>query len=189
MQKGRLFDFLFLLVGLPIIGFCQTTTPLKQGMLIQANTLIERTEYLLEAPATLTNAVIIISGKNIVVDFNEAKLLGTMDFAAPNKMHGLAIKISPGSENIILKNANISEILSDYTHKSNQDRKILLKRRELTRLQKELIKGLTIVPYRVFLNEKGLIKVEIALAKGKNLYDKRETMKKRDIEREINQNP
>jgi SsrA-binding protein len=49
-----------------------------------------------------------------------------------------------------------------------------------------LIKGLTIVPYRVFLNEKGLIKVEIALAKGKNLFDKRETMKKKDIEREIN---
>lgn len=89
---------------------------------------------------------------------------------------------------LYLKNANISEISSDYTHKSNQDRKILLKRRELSRLQKELIKGLTIVPYRVFLNEKGLIKVEIALAKGKNLYDKRETMKKRDIEREINRN-
>jgi SsrA-binding protein len=89
---------------------------------------------------------------------------------------------------LYLKNANISEISSDYTHKSNQDRKILLKKRELSRLQKELIKGLTIVPYRVFLNEKGLIKVEIALAKGKNLYDKRETMKKRDIEREINRN-
>lgn len=89
---------------------------------------------------------------------------------------------------LYLKNANICEISSDYTHKSNQDRKILLKRRELSRLQKELIKGLTIVPYRVFLNEKGLIKVEIALAKGKNLYDKRESMKKRDIEREINRN-
>lgn len=89
---------------------------------------------------------------------------------------------------LYLKNANITEISSDYTHKSNQDRKILLKRRELSRLQKELIKGLTIVPYRVFLNEKGLIKVEIALAKGKNLYDKRETTKKRDIEREINRN-
>lgn len=89
---------------------------------------------------------------------------------------------------LYLKNANITEISSDYTHKSNQDRKILLKKRELSRLQKELIKGLTIVPYRVFLNEKGLIKVEIALAKGKNLYDKRETMKKRDIEREINRN-
>jgi SsrA-binding protein len=89
---------------------------------------------------------------------------------------------------LYLKNANITEISSNYAHKSTQDRKILLKRQELTRLQKELVKGLTIVPYRVFLNEKGLIKVEIALAKGKNLYDKRETMKKKDIEREINRN-
>jgi SsrA-binding protein len=87
---------------------------------------------------------------------------------------------------LFLKNANISEMSSDYTHKSNQDRKILLKKRELTRLQKELIKGLTIVPYRVFLNEKGLIKIEVVLAKGKKLYDKRETIKARDIEREIN---
>jgi SsrA-binding protein len=89
---------------------------------------------------------------------------------------------------LFLKNANISEMSSDYTHKSNQDRKILLKKRELTRLQKELIKGLTIVPYRVFLNEKGLIKIEVVLAKGKKLYDKRETIKARDIEREIKRN-
>lgn len=87
---------------------------------------------------------------------------------------------------LYLRNANVSEMLSDFTHKSNQDRKILLKRKELGKLQKELIKGLTIVPYRVFLNEKGLIKIEIALAKGKKLYDKRETIKRRDIEREIN---
>lgn len=87
---------------------------------------------------------------------------------------------------LFLKNANISEMSSDYTHKSNQDRKILLKRKELSRLQKELIKGLTIVPYRVFLNDKGLIKIEVVLAKGKKLYDKRETIKARDIEREIN---
>ena len=87
---------------------------------------------------------------------------------------------------LFLRNANISEMSSDYTHKSNQDRKILLKRKELSRLQKELIKGLTIVPYRVFLNDKGLIKIEVVLAKGKKLYDKRESIKARDIEREIN---
>jgi len=87
---------------------------------------------------------------------------------------------------LFLRNANISEMFSDYTHKSNQDRKILLKRKELSRLQKELIKGLTIVPYRVFLNDKGLIKIEVVLAKGKKLYDKRESIKARDIEREIN---
>lgn len=86
---------------------------------------------------------------------------------------------------LYLKNANINEFLSDYTHKSSQDRKLLLKKVELNRLKKELIKGLTIVPYRVFVNEKGLIKVEIVLARGKNHQDKRDTIKKRDIEREI----
>ena len=49
----------------------------------------------------------------------------------------------------------------------------------------DLIDGLTIIPYRLFVNDRGMIKVEIALAKGKKLYDKRETIKKRDIEREI----
>jgi SsrA-binding protein len=89
---------------------------------------------------------------------------------------------------LFLRNANISEMFSDYTHKSNQDRKILLKRKELSRLQKELIKGLTIVPYRVFLNDKGLIKIEVVLARGKKLHDKRETIKVRDLDREIKRN-
>jgi SsrA-binding protein len=86
---------------------------------------------------------------------------------------------------LVLKNANISEIPSDYGHKSNQDRKILLKRSELNRLKVELIKGLTIIPYRIFTNEKGLIKIEVILAKGKKIYDKRETIKSRDVAREI----
>lgn len=89
---------------------------------------------------------------------------------------------------LFLRNANISEMSSDYTHKSNQDRKILLKRKELSRLEKELIKGLTIIPYRVFLNEKGLIKIEVVLARGKKLHDKRETIKVRDLERDIKRN-
>jgi SsrA-binding protein len=89
---------------------------------------------------------------------------------------------------LFLRNANISEMSSDYTHKSNQDRKILLKRKELSRLEKELVKGLTIVPYRIFLNENGFIKIEIVLARGKKLHDKRETIKVRDIERDIKRN-
>lgn len=83
---------------------------------------------------------------------------------------------------LFVKNLSISGIGNDNI---KRDRKVLLKRRELVRLEKELIKGLTIIPYRVFINEKGLIKVEIILAKGKKLYDKRETIKARDIEREI----
>jgi len=84
---------------------------------------------------------------------------------------------------LFVRNLSISGTGNDNI---KRDRKILLKKRELARLQKELIKGLTIIPYRLFLNEKGLIKIEVILAKGKKLYDKRETIKARDIEREIN---
>lgn len=83
---------------------------------------------------------------------------------------------------LFVKNLSISGTGNDNI---KRDRKVLLKRRELVRLEKELIKGLTIIPYRVFINEKGFIKVEIILAKGKKLYDKRETIKARDVEREI----
>lgn len=86
---------------------------------------------------------------------------------------------------LILKNANITEMTSAFTHKSTQDRKLLLKKVELERLQKELVKGLTIVPYRIFENERGLIKVEVVLGRGKKLHDKRDTIKNRDIQREI----
>lgn len=80
---------------------------------------------------------------------------------------------------IILKNATISD-LSD-TH--GKDRKLLLKKREIRRFEKELIKGLSIIPYRIFMNEKGLLKVEVILCRGKKTYDKREVIKKRDLER------
>ena len=84
---------------------------------------------------------------------------------------------------LFVRNLSISGTGNDNI---KRDRKILLKKRELARLQKELIKGLTIIPYKLFLNEKGLIKIEVILAKGKKLYDKRETIKARDVEREIN---
>ena len=66
------------------------------------------------------------------------------------------------------------------------DRKLLLNKRELKKLKaatKE--KGLTIIPLKIFMNEKNLVKVEIGLARGKKLHDKRETLKKRDTDREI----
>jgi SsrA-binding protein len=61
-----------------------------------------------------------------------------------------------------------------------------LNRRELRKLEKELQNvGLTIVPYRLYINEKGYAKIEIALAKGKKTYDKRDTMKDRDAKRDL----
>jgi SsrA-binding protein len=62
----------------------------------------------------------------------------------------------------------------------------LLTKKELSKLQTKLKdKGYTIVPLRVFLNEKNLVKVEIGLARGKKTHDKRETIKQRDTEKEI----
>lgn len=73
-------------------------------------------------------------------------------------------------------------------HIAVHDRKLLLTKRELKKLQAALKeKGLTIVPLRIFINDKHLVKLEIGLAKGKKTHDKRETIKKRDIEREIKQ--
>ncbi len=71
-------------------------------------------------------------------------------------------------------------------HIAVHDRKLLLKSKELKKLQaatKE--KGLTIIPTRVYLNDENLVKVEIGVAKGKKLHDKRETIKQRDTDREI----
>lgn len=89
---------------------------------------------------------------------------------------------------LFVKNSNISELKTSFGHKSNQDRKLLLKKQELNRLQKDLIKGLTIVPYRIFIDDRGLIKVEIVLARGKKLHDKRESIKLKDIKKEISRN-
>jgi len=88
---------------------------------------------------------------------------------------------------LLVRNLHISpyEKSTYYNHDPLRDRKLLLKRRELKRLVLKLNdQGLTIVPTRLFINERGLAKLEIALAKGKKLYDKRETIKDRDLQRE-----
>jgi SsrA-binding protein len=71
-------------------------------------------------------------------------------------------------------------------HIAVHDRKLLLTKRELQRLQAALKeKGLTLVPLKLFFNEKNLVKVEIGIGKGKKLHDKRESIKARDTDREI----
>lgn len=73
-----------------------------------------------------------------------------------------------------------------YNHKPKAERKLLLNKRELKKLQKEVnIKGNAIIPLRLFINDKGLAKLEIALGKGKKLYDKRDTIKDRDNKRNL----
>jgi SsrA-binding protein len=86
---------------------------------------------------------------------------------------------------LFIKGMNISDYGYGSSHDTTRDRKLLLKRKELNNLENQLTNGLTIIPYRLFLNDKGLIKMEIALARGKKLYDKRETIKNRDIDRDM----
>lgn len=71
-------------------------------------------------------------------------------------------------------------------HETRRDRKLLLKRAELKKLERRVNeKGLTLVPYKIYLSERGLIKVEISLAQGKKSYDKRKTIQERDQKREL----
>jgi len=73
-----------------------------------------------------------------------------------------------------------------YNHKPKAERKLLLNKRELKKLNKEVNNsGLTIIPLRLFINDKGYAKLIIALAKGKKLFDKRETIKDRDNKRNL----
>ena len=71
-------------------------------------------------------------------------------------------------------------------HDPLRDRKLLLQKREIKKIEAKLKeKGYTLVPLRIFFNEKNLVKIEIGLAKGKKLHDKRESIKQKDVEREM----
>jgi SsrA-binding protein len=71
-------------------------------------------------------------------------------------------------------------------HEARRTRKLLLHRRELKKLERRVKeKGMTIVPYRLYLSERGIAKLEIALSQGKKSYDKRQTIKERDSKREM----
>ena len=71
-------------------------------------------------------------------------------------------------------------------HDPLRDRKLLLEKREIKKIEAKLKeKGYTLVPLRIFFNEKNLAKIEIGLARGKKLFDKRESIKQKDVEREM----
>lgn len=121
-------------------------------------------------------------------------------YSAGISLHGTEVKsIRDGSMNfndsycyfvnneLYVKNIFISEFKNgSYNHEPVRDRKLLLKKRELRKIEIILKKkGYAIVPLRFFLNERNLIKLEIGVGRGKKEYDKRESIKKRDADREI----
>jgi len=89
---------------------------------------------------------------------------------------------------LYVKGVNITPYAqgTHYNHAATRERKLLLKRSELKKLEGKIDeKGLTLVPTRLFINDRGIAKLEIALGKGKKLHDKRDSIKERDAKREL----
>lgn len=89
---------------------------------------------------------------------------------------------------LFVKSLHISEYNygTHYNHEPMQERKLLLNKKELRKWENKIKeKGYTIVPLKIFISEKGLAKMEIGLGKGKKIYDKRETIKARESDREV----
>ncbi len=89
---------------------------------------------------------------------------------------------------VFLVNCHISpyEAANRFNHEATRERKLLLHRQEIKRLTGKIKeKGLTLIPTKVMINDKGKVKVEVSLAKGKRVYQKREAIKEKDREREM----
>jgi SsrA-binding protein len=146
--------------------------------------------------ANTTSAIIEIKNKKAGFDYEFLD-----KYTAGIKLTGTEIKsIRAGKANLIdaycyftngelyIQGMHVSEYAwGGYTnHEPKRDRKLLLNKKELLKLQKRSQeKGLTIIAYRLFVNEKGLAKLDIALARGKKQFDKREDIKKKDATREM----
>jgi len=131
--------------------------------------------------------------------FFEYEILDT--FIAGIKLAGTEIKSIRGGranltdsycqyegKELYVKNLHIAEyeLGTINNHIAKRDRKLLLQRRELQRWQKKVKEsGLTIIPLKLFINERGLAKLEIGLCKGKKIYDKRDSIKERDHSRDM----
>jgi SsrA-binding protein len=92
------------------------------------------------------------------------------------------------NNDVIIKNSYVAEYQNKgyVTHEERRDRKLLLTKAEINKLRNEVeTPGYTIIPLKLFINEKGLCKLEIGLTKGKKQYDKRETLKQKDAKREM----
>jgi SsrA-binding protein len=95
------------------------------------------------------------------------------------------------NEELYVFNLHIAEYShgSFYNHQPKRDRKLLLNKKELKKLSNKLKdQGITIIPLSMFINDRGFAKIEIGLAQGKKLFDKRESMKERDAKVEMGRN-
>ena len=96
------------------------------------------------------------------------------------------------NDEMFIKGMHIAEHKEGGLHNNHtpvRDRKLLLKKKEIIKIRETIsIKGLTIVPLSVIISSTGFIKLEIGVAKGKNLYDKRNSLKDKDLKRDLDRN-
>ena len=149
----------------------------KLGKLMKKDVLIKnkRATFDYELVDKFTAGIVLVGTEIKSIRLGKASLVDTFCFFA-------------GNNELWVKNMNISEysFRSYNNHLPRRDRKLLLNRKELIKLQREVKdNGMTIVPTKLFINDKGLCKVEIALARGKKEYDKRESIKEKDAKRDI----
>lgn len=121
------------------------------------------------------NAGIVLTGTEIKsIRLGKASLVDTFCIISNNE--------------VIMKNSYIAKfnVAGVYNHEERRNRKLLLTKQEIRHIKKKLeIPGITLVPIKLYINCDGLCKVEIALAKGKKEYDKRESIKEKDNKREL----
>lgn len=104
----------------------------------------------------------------------KANLMDGFCYFKGDEMYLKGVHISPYSQS------------SFYNHESTRERKLLLHKRELQKIKSKIEeKGLTVIPSKLYINKRGFAKVEIAVAKGKKLHDKRDSIKEKDIKREL----
>lgn len=92
---------------------------------------------------------------------------------------------------LFIRNMHISEYKqsSHYNHEVLRDKKLLLNRQEINKIQKKVKeKGFTIAPIKIYTNKKGLFKIDIGLCRGKKSFDKKNSIKEKDLDRELKRN-
>ncbi len=96
------------------------------------------------------------------------------------------------NDELFIKGMHVTEHKEGGQHNNHEpvrDRKLLMKKKEIIKLRENITqKGLTLIPLEIILSDTGFIKIEIGLAKGKKLFDKRESIKEKDIKRELERN-
>ena len=144
---------------------------MKQAPVIIKN---KRATFDYEITDTFTAGIVLTGTEIKSIRLGKASLVDTFCFFA--------------REELWVKNMHIAEYFygSYNNHVARRDRKLLLNRKELKKLERATKEtGFTIVPLRMFINEKGLAKVVIALAKGKKQYDKRQSLREKDDKRDM----